>query len=578
MSLNHSNIVHVLDLGQSKGRYFLVMELVDGWDLNHLLTRMKNAGHPLRPELAMYIAAEVCRALAYAHSRMRDGQALGIVHRDVSPHNVLISDQGEVKLTDFGIAKALGRRERTGAGVIKGKLAFMSPEQASGLELDSRSDLFSVGTMLYLMFAGRRPFDAATDLETILRVQQCDFPPPSKVKPDIPPEIERIITRAMKRNPVDRYQTGDEMLRDVEAAQRSVFRPANQTELRQWLVELGQKDQLPTISRSQPPPAQPDEEDVDLHEDIVFEAAIGDTLPPMSTKTSSAIRRAAMALDGALAASPAKDTRVDPQPAGAAPRPGVRPSRRRWLLAGLVVGAAGAAGMAALLRPRETLRVPASLDDQPAPTPPPIATTPPPTSPVPAATGSDAAPIVQTAPPATGTDAAVAAARADTAPAVAAEGEELKPTPLDEPPAPEEEDEDEEKLFEQRDPDIANKVIGEEAGTPAPPPPRPRPSPGTSRPPPSSAREPISVRVESRPVGAVIHIGRHVLGRAPMNLKFNSGITYELTFVKGGYATAKKRFTVSGRKGQVVGINLRKRAPAPPGSKRRNFFQRLFGG
>ena len=100
---------------------------------------------------------------------------------------MLVSEQGEVKLTDFGIAKALGRRERTGQGIIKGKLAFMSPEQASGGELDARSDLFSVGTMLYLMVTGRRPFEAPTDLEIILRVQQCQFPPPAEIKPDLPP-------------------------------------------------------------------------------------------------------------------------------------------------------------------------------------------------------------------------------------------------------------------------------------------------------------------------------------------------------------------------------------------------------
>ena len=185
MSLNHSNIVQVLDLGQSKGRYFLVLELVDGWDLNQIITRMRKAEFPLPPEVSLYVGAEVCRALNYAHAQTREGKPLGIVHRDVSPHNVLVSEHGEVKLTDFGIAKAaVGRRERTGQGIIKGKLAFMSPEQASGGELDARSDLFSVGTMLYLMVTGRRPFEAPTDLEIILRVQQGQFPPPTEIKPE----------------------------------------------------------------------------------------------------------------------------------------------------------------------------------------------------------------------------------------------------------------------------------------------------------------------------------------------------------------------------------------------------------
>ena len=190
MRLLHSNIVQVLDLGEAKGRYYLVLEFVDGWDLNNVLNRVRATGFPMPPELALFVVAEVGRALAYAHAVKRDGQPMGIVHRDVSPHNVLLSDQGEVKLTDFGIAKALTRRgENTVQGVIKGKLAFMSPEQASGTAVDFRSDLFSLGTLLYLMTTGRRPFESPTDLEALLRVQKGEFPPPEVVKPDIDPAL-----------------------------------------------------------------------------------------------------------------------------------------------------------------------------------------------------------------------------------------------------------------------------------------------------------------------------------------------------------------------------------------------------
>src|SRR3982751_3477749 len=160
MSLSHSNIAQVLDLGVSAGRYFLALELVDGWDLGRVLHRAATAGVRLPRELALYVTAEVCRALAYAHSKA-DGQTpLGIVHRDVSPHNILLSDQGEVKLTDFGIAKAMNKREHTGTGVVKGKVAFMSPEQAMGKPIDQRSDLFSLGTVLYLLMVRARPFEA----------------------------------------------------------------------------------------------------------------------------------------------------------------------------------------------------------------------------------------------------------------------------------------------------------------------------------------------------------------------------------------------------------------------------------
>src|SRR5512140_1628494 len=251
MGLNHSNIVQVLDLGHVRGRYFLVMELVDGWDLSQILVRATNADFPLPPEIVLYIVAEICRALAYAHARTRDGQPLAIVHRDVSPQNVLISEQGEVKLTDFGIAKAMGRREHTNQGVIKGKLAFMSPEQASGAVLDARSDLFALGTMLYVFFTGRRPFEAPTDLEAIMRVRECRFTPADQLRPDLHPDMVAILKRALQAKPADRFQSADEMMLAIENVQRTHFKPAGQTELKRWLAELQQRDGIKSIGRTE---------------------------------------------------------------------------------------------------------------------------------------------------------------------------------------------------------------------------------------------------------------------------------------------------------------------------------------
>jgi serine/threonine protein kinase len=251
MSLSHSNIAQVLDLGVSAGRYFLVLELVDGWDLGRILHRAATAGVRLPRELALHIGAEICRALAYAHSKAMDGQGpLGIVHRDVSPHNVLLSEQGEVKLTDFGIAKAMNKREHTGTGVVKGKVAFMSPEQALGKPIDARSDLFSLGTMLYLMVTRARPFEGPSDLETLLRVQKGDFPAPEEVAPDLPPEVAALISRAMRRDPDERYQSADEMLADVERVLRTAFRPVGQSELKRWLAELTARDGVLPISQA----------------------------------------------------------------------------------------------------------------------------------------------------------------------------------------------------------------------------------------------------------------------------------------------------------------------------------------
>ena len=250
MSLSHSNIAQVLDLGVSAGRYFLALELVDGWDLGRVLHRAATAGVRLPRELALYVTAEVCRALAYAHSKTEGQTPLGIVHRDVSPHNILLSEQGEVKLTDFGIAKAMNKREHTGTGVVKGKVAFMSPEQAMGKPIDQRSDLFSVGTVLYLMVTRARPFEGPSDLETLLRVQKGDFRPPEETAPDLPPEVAAVVARAMQKEPGDRYQSADEMLGDVERVLRTAFRPVGQTELKRWLSELAARDGVPPISQS----------------------------------------------------------------------------------------------------------------------------------------------------------------------------------------------------------------------------------------------------------------------------------------------------------------------------------------
>jgi serine/threonine protein kinase len=250
MSLAHSNIAQVLDLGVAQGRYFLVLELVDGWDLGRVQQRAAAAGFPLPRELGLHIIADVCRALAYAHSKTDGTRPLGIVHRDISPHNILLSEQGEIKLTDFGIAKAMNKREQTGTGVVKGKVAFMSPEQAYGKPIDQRSDLFSLGTVLYLLMVRARPFEAPTDLETLLRVQKGDYLPPEAAAPDLEPEVAAIINRAMKSDVSERYQSADEMLADIEHVARNVFRPVGQTELKRWLTELSQHDGQPSILKA----------------------------------------------------------------------------------------------------------------------------------------------------------------------------------------------------------------------------------------------------------------------------------------------------------------------------------------
>src|SRR5262245_14596154 len=249
MSLQHSNIAQVLDLGVAGGRYFLALELVDGWDLERILQRAFAAGIVWPAALSLYVVACVCRALAYAHAKVRDGKPLGIVHRDISPNNVLISDQGEIKLTDFGIAKAQRKREQTAAGVIKGKVAYMSPEQGLGTSIDKRSDIFSVGSMLYRMVTEKLPFEAPDDMESLLKVQKADFQPPDKVQPAGGPGVAGIIMKAMRLAPSERYQSADEMLIDVERVLRTEFHSAGQTELKLWLEQLARRDEAPTIGK-----------------------------------------------------------------------------------------------------------------------------------------------------------------------------------------------------------------------------------------------------------------------------------------------------------------------------------------
>ena len=254
MGLTHNNIAQILDVGKAGGRFFLVLELVDGWDLGRILQRAEKAGFPLPPGLGLYILAEVCRALSYAHARTDlQGRPIGIVHRDVSPHNVLLSEQGEVKIIDFGVAKAMTKRDRTGAGVVKGKIAFMSPEQAMGQAIDSRADLYAVGILLYLITTGKRPFDGPTDMEVLLRVQSGQFTPPEQVQPRLPPSLAYVIRKAMSPNRDERYQTADELLVDLEAILRSEFGSAGQTALKLWLAALSRRDGEVAISRDQTP-------------------------------------------------------------------------------------------------------------------------------------------------------------------------------------------------------------------------------------------------------------------------------------------------------------------------------------
>jgi eukaryotic-like serine/threonine-protein kinase len=240
--LNHSNLVQVLDLGKSGDEFFLVLEFVDGWSLEHVRRRAQKARLKLPLPLALYVVGALCRALAYVHTRKRDGRPLGIVHRDVNPQNVLLSREGEVKLADFGIAKAIGKREKSATGVIKGKFAYMSPEQSIGADLDARSDLFSVGTLLYILTTGKKPFDGATDLDLLMQVRKARFEKPSVLVKDFNLDVERFITRALRADRERRWQTAEQMADRIDAILLKLGQAGGPAALKRWLENLSAKD------------------------------------------------------------------------------------------------------------------------------------------------------------------------------------------------------------------------------------------------------------------------------------------------------------------------------------------------
>lgn len=212
MRLNHANIPQVFDVGRAQGTYFLVMEFVDGVNLRKLQQTAAEKGYRIPLEISIHIIIEVCKALAHAHeARDEEGRPLNIVHRDVSPPNIIISKSGEVKITDFGLAKAATQLESTGPGVIKGKFSYLSPEACEGKSVDPRADIFSCGTILHELLTGRRLFMGKTDLETVEQIRKCEVPAPSLLNPDVDRELDEVVLKALAKDRKRRYQSARDM-------------------------------------------------------------------------------------------------------------------------------------------------------------------------------------------------------------------------------------------------------------------------------------------------------------------------------------------------------------------------------
>ncbi|HET9987472.1 MAG TPA: serine/threonine-protein kinase [Kofleriaceae bacterium] len=212
--LQHANIVQVFDISKTPDNaYFLVMEYVDGCNLKTLIERSKQKNKRIDLAHSIYIMTECCKALNYAHflEHPETNEPLGIVHRDISPPNILLSKNGEIKLVDFGLAKANTQIESTDQGVVKGKFSYLSPEAASGLEVDHRADVFAVGIILWEMFTGRRLFYGESDYQTVELVRQARVPSIAALNPEVEPELEAIVRKALAREPNDRYQNAADL-------------------------------------------------------------------------------------------------------------------------------------------------------------------------------------------------------------------------------------------------------------------------------------------------------------------------------------------------------------------------------
>ncbi|MFB6264501.1 MAG: serine/threonine protein kinase, partial [Bradymonadaceae bacterium] len=206
--LNHPNIAKTFDLGCIDGHYFIVMEYIKGPDLSDIRQLQRQDREPLSTPAILFVGAEICAGLHYAHTRRGpDGEPMNIVHRDVSPPNVMLSTEGEVKLVDFGIAKARKRIQETEHGVIKGKFHYMAPEQARGQHLDARTDVFSAGLVVYELLARKNPYDGVAESEMMRTVRTAQIPPIREFRPEIDPDLEAVVMKALQRKRQDRYES-----------------------------------------------------------------------------------------------------------------------------------------------------------------------------------------------------------------------------------------------------------------------------------------------------------------------------------------------------------------------------------
>ncbi len=214
--LNHSNVVKAYDFGEVNGALFLVLEYVDGPSLADALEILREYGREMPFAAAAHFAHEVCLALDYVHNlKGGDGEPLNVIHRDVTPSNILLTKAGGIKLLDFGVAKYRASQVKTSEGFIRGKAAYIAPETLEAKPIDRRIDLFSLGIVLHEMLTLKSLFESDTHMLTFRKILTLPIAPPSQTRPSVPPELDAIVMKALARDPARRYQTADEMATDL---------------------------------------------------------------------------------------------------------------------------------------------------------------------------------------------------------------------------------------------------------------------------------------------------------------------------------------------------------------------------
>ena len=358
--LSHNNIIQIYDLGKVGDDFFIAMEHVDGKDLRSILTAAQDSNRPIPMGLALLIVSAVAQALDYAHrKRDFDNRAMGLVHRDVSPQNVMISYEGAIKLCDFGIVKAVAKASTTQMGALKGKLQYMSPEQAWGKSVDARSDIFSLGSVLYEVLTGNQLFSGESEIGVLDAVRECQIGSPREIVPAIPEEVARIVLRALAKSPDERFQTAGELEHEIRAVLDNLRPTPSQKDLSAYLHTLFETPKSGAVALPAPgtaTTAEPSFMPPAAEGPAAGAPAAGTPIP--GTPTEAAPAAAQPAAEGPTAEPAAEGPIVDRTPTAGT-------GRWKWLAAAVL--AIALIGAALLVLPKLLQRDAAVPDSAPAP-------------------------------------------------------------------------------------------------------------------------------------------------------------------------------------------------------------------